>query len=148
MTVRRRSRTKKGATEERSIIIASNRLPFTYSREAGVLKRKPSPGGLVSALEPVLQKRGGTWIGWPGITLHPGERISSRAGSYRVEPVKLAQTEVKHYYHGFSNGTLWPLFHSLPVLTRFERKDWTGYETVNQLFAEAVRKQLRKAELV
>ncbi len=113
-----------------------------------MLKRKPSSGGLVSALEPVLQKRGGTWIGWPGISLQAGERISSRTGSYRVEPVALTQTEVKHYYHGFSNGTLWPLFHSLPVLTRFERKDWTGYETVNQLFAEAVRTKIRKAELV
>ncbi len=126
----------------------SNRLPFTYSRTAEGLKRSRSSGGLVSALDPVLRKRGGTWIGWPGVELRGNERISTRAGSYRIAPVPLSEPEVARYYRGFSNRTLWPLFHSLPALSQFERVDWEGYEAVNQRFADVAEKHAREAELV
>ena len=112
---------------ERPIIVASNRLPFTYQRVGGALERRPSSGGLVSALEPVLRKRGGTWIGWPGLEVRRGERISTRARNYEIAPVLLSDAEASRYYQGFSNRTLWPLFHSLPALTKFERRDWTVY---------------------
>ena len=50
-----------------SLIIASNRLPFTLERTADGLVRRASSGGLVGALDPVLRRRGGTWVGWPGL---------------------------------------------------------------------------------
>jgi trehalose-6-phosphate synthase len=48
-----------------------------------------------------------------------------------VVPVSLSESEVTRYYHGFSNGTLWPLFHSLPARAHFDRRDWLSYEKVN-----------------
>jgi len=119
------------------VLIVSNRLPFTVQRTRRGLDRRPSAGGLVSALDPVLRKRGGTWVGWPGVELRKGEEISSPRDPYEVIPVSLSETEVSRYYHGFANRTLWPLFHSLPVRARFDRRDWNTYERVNARFAEA-----------
>ncbi|MCP3987419.1 MAG: bifunctional alpha,alpha-trehalose-phosphate synthase (UDP-forming)/trehalose-phosphatase [bacterium] len=137
-----------GRDADSRIVVMSNRLPFTYSRTAGGLKRQPSPGGLVSALEPTLRRRGGTWIGWPGVELKKGERISTRADTYRVAPVALSETDITRYYHGFSNRTLWPLFHSLPGHTQFVRKDWNVYADVNERFADVALRHARNAELV
>jgi len=133
--VARVSRRRRGS--DSPVVVVSNRLPFTVQRSADGLKRRPSPGGLVSALEPVLRRRGGTWIGWPGIELKGRERLPGGDLAYRVAPVKLSETEVNRYYHGFSNRTLWPLFHSLPALSRFERRDFEVYGEVNERFAGA-----------
>jgi len=136
------------ARREGPIVIASNRLPFTLQRTANGLERHPSSGGLVSALEPVLRKRGGTWVGWPGMGLEEGEEIDGGDEHYRVAPVKLGEADVTRYLHGFSNRTLWPLFHSLSLLARFERKDFERYEKVNALFAEAIVPEARHDELI
>ncbi len=128
--------------------MASNRLPFTYQRAAGKLDRRPSPGGLVSALEPALTKQGGVWIGWPGIELRKGERLADDDLDYGLAPVRLTENDVQRYYHGFSNRTLWPLFHSLPDVTQFERRDWQVYADVNHRFADAVAKNAPESSLV
>jgi trehalose 6-phosphate synthase/phosphatase len=130
------------------VLVISNRLPITLSRGAKGLERKPSAGGLVSALDPVLRERGGTWVGWPGAKLRPGESIDGDADAYRMVPVELSDNEVTRYYHGFSNGTLWPLFHSMPDRTRFERSDWDAYQRVNERFAEAAAEACGPEDLV
>jgi len=97
----------------------------------------------VSALEPVLRRRGGTWIGWPGISLREGEEIPTDGESYRVAAVQLSESEITRHYHGMSNRTLWPLMHSFPARTQFDKNDWSTYVAVNDRFgriaaAEAV----------
>ncbi|MGH0036293.1 MAG: bifunctional alpha,alpha-trehalose-phosphate synthase (UDP-forming)/trehalose-phosphatase [Myxococcota bacterium] len=133
---------------DRPLVVASNRLPFTLQRTRAGLQRNPSPGGLVSALEPVLRARGGTWIGWPGIALEPDEPVDSEDGPYRVKQVQLSETEINRYYHGFSNRTLWPLFHSMPGIARFDRLDYQTYDRVNSRFAEAIAEHAAAAGLV
>jgi trehalose 6-phosphate synthase/phosphatase len=142
------ARRSRNDERERPIVVASNRLPFTFQRGPRGLERRPSPGGLVSALEPVLRRRGGTWIGWPGLELRDDEQVSARGRNYRIRPVRLSDSEVQRYYHGFSNRTLWPLFHSLPERTRYDRRDFEAYQHVNALFAEAIHASARHAELV
>jgi trehalose 6-phosphate synthase/phosphatase len=122
---------------ERPILIVSNRLPVTIQRGPGGIERRQSSGGLVSALDPVLRKRGGTWVGWPGSRLEPDEEISAPGDPYRIAGIPLSDTEVTRYYHGFSNRTIWPLFHHFPERARFDRRDWEIYEKVNSRFAEA-----------
>ncbi len=133
---------------ERPIVVLSNRLPFTVQRGPKGLETRRSPGGLVSALEPVLRKRGGTWVGWPGTDMRPGERLAPTGESYRVVPVQLSETEVARYYHGFSNRTLWPLLHSLPARARFELREWETYQRVNERFAEAALAESEPADLI
>jgi trehalose 6-phosphate synthase/phosphatase len=104
---------------------------------------------LVSALSPVVARRGGTWIGWPGLALRSSEQVPTAPElGYRVAPVQLSDTEIQRYYHGFSNGTLWPLFHSMPGQARFDRRDWQTYEGVNQRFADAAVHEATESDLV
>jgi trehalose 6-phosphate synthase/phosphatase len=130
------------------VIVASNRLPFTVTRTGSGLERRPSAGGLVSALQPVLRKRGGTWVGWPGIDLHEGEEIPQGEEPYRVAPVHISHAEITRYYHGLCNGTLWPLFHSLPQHASFVRKNYDTYEAINHRFADTVVAEAEPADLI
>lgn len=130
------------------IAVASNRLPFSFHRTSKGLERRNSPGGLVSSLEPMLRKRGGTWIGWPGIVPRPNEVIETGGAPYRIAPVLLSEAEVTRYYHGFSNRTLWPLFHSMADHARFDGRDWEVYRQVNQRFAEAILASAQDAGLI
>jgi len=121
----------------RPIVVVSNRLPFTFTRTPNGIERTASVGGLVSALTPVLRKRGGTWVGWPGADLRTDAPFATGGEPYQITPVNLSNSEVTGYYHGFSNRTLWPLMHSLSDRARFDSKDWKTYEAVNIRFAEA-----------
>ena len=132
---------------QNSLVVLSNRLPVTVRRAKGRLEVERSTGGLVSALEPALQRVEGTWIGWPGTSLRPRERLAVR-GAYRLEPLNLTQNEVRHYYHGFSNRILWPLFHSFPERMRLDRRDWKSYEDVNKRFAEAAHESAEPNDLI
>ncbi|MFP8874811.1 MAG: bifunctional alpha,alpha-trehalose-phosphate synthase (UDP-forming)/trehalose-phosphatase [Myxococcota bacterium] len=134
------------------VVVASNRLPFTIERKerkGGTSPQAvPSAGGLITALEPVLRDRGGTWVGWPGAGLQPGEELPSADEAYRVAPVHLRQEEIDHYLHGFCNRTLWPLFHSLSMMARYDREDFEHYERVNATFAEAIVNESRAGDLI
>jgi trehalose 6-phosphate synthase/phosphatase len=136
------------AAAERPVVVASNRLPFTFVRSPKGLERRPSPGGLVSALEPVLRKRGGTWVGWPGIELRRGETLSTRGVPYSIRPVRLSEQDVQRYYHGFANRTLWPLMHALAARARFDARDFQQYADVNLRFAEQTVDAAKGAGLV
>ena len=107
-----------------AIVVASNRLPFTLDRDAdGKLVTHPSFGGLVAALEPVLRRRGGTWVGWPGLEIGADEKIPGPDRPYHVRPVLLSAQEVERHYDGFSNATIWPLFH-IYLVRRFDMNPW------------------------
>lgn len=85
----------------------------------------------------MLRRRGGTWVGWPGGRLEPGEDFTAPGDPYRIRAVQLSDGEIGRYYHGFSNRTLWPLFHCFTERARFDRRDWETYDRVNHRFAEA-----------
>lgn len=119
------------------VVVVSNRLPITFKLGQRGLEGHRSSGGLVSALEPVLRARGGKWIGWAGAQLPRGTAVGRRDDTYEMLPVALTEAEVNRYYHGFSNRTLWPLFHSFPGLARFHRPDFLAYEKINERFAAA-----------
>jgi trehalose 6-phosphate synthase/phosphatase len=128
-----------------SIVVVSNRLPFTLSG-GGTLER--SSGGLVSALDPALREIGGTWVGYPGaVRSVDGERLRRELG-YAIAPVFLSPAQVRGFYHGFSNRTLWPLFHSLVERAEIEPRDWATYEAANEHFAAATAGVAQRAELV
>jgi trehalose 6-phosphate synthase len=118
------------------LVVVANRLPMDADLgRDGVVRWKRSPGGLVSALEPFLRANAGTWVGWPGaadVTVPP-----FRDGDLRLHPVTLTAAEFRDYYEGFSNGTLWPLYHDVVMPAVFDRGWWDCYVRVNHAFAEA-----------
>src|ERR1041384_3014911 len=136
----------------RPLIIVANRLPFTAERTPDGLRFTRSSGGLVAALDPVLAPRGGTWVGGPGLGQEAGDDtggleppVGSR-GRYRS--VGLSAREVTAYYSGFSNRTLWPLFHYRVDRTRIDAHTWAAYELVNERFARAAAEVSHDDDLV
>ncbi|HET7196340.1 MAG TPA: trehalose-6-phosphate synthase [Nocardioides sp.] len=118
-----------------NLVIVANRLPVDrVEEEDGSTSWRRSPGGLVSALEPVMRSNNGTWIGWPGGTdtdLEPFEE-----GGMKLVPMSLSAQEIEEFYEGFSNGTLWPIYHDVVAKPEFHREWWDAYVNVNQRFAE------------
>lgn len=122
----------------RSLIVVSNRLPFTAKRDGRSTRFTRSPGGLVAALEPVLEERGGVWIGWSGVDR--SERAARglqfpRTPGVTYRSVSLSARDVAAYYGGFANRTIWPLFHYFVGHTRIDAETWRAYEGVNERFA-------------
>jgi trehalose 6-phosphate synthase len=117
-------------------VVVANRLPIDMERlPDGSTSIKRSPGGLVTALEPLLRKRRGAWIGWAGIPDSPEDPIED--DGLQLYPVALSADDVADYYEGFSNATLWPLYHDLIVKPIYHREWWDRYVEVNRRFAEA-----------
>ncbi|HYH47085.1 MAG TPA: trehalose-6-phosphate synthase, partial [Thermoanaerobaculia bacterium] len=139
---------------DRRLLVVSNRLPVVLEKTAASWELKPSSGGLVTALAPVLSLRGGLWIGWPGLALEPGggwEQVME-AGlpdrGYELAPVLLSEEEVHGFYEGFSNAVLWPLFHDLVSSCDFQPAYWYAYLEANRKFAEQVVARSRPDDFV
>ncbi len=134
------------------IIIVSNRLPISIAQKGGQHHLVPGSGGLVTALAPVLCDRGGIWIGWDGSTGGTSfadlfRKESSKVG-YILKPISLTPEEVSQYYEGFSNATLWPLFHDFLGRCQFYPETWNSYCTVNQKVAHSVIENSKTDDLV
>jgi trehalose 6-phosphate synthase/phosphatase len=136
------------ARHKSKLVTVSNRLPVTLRRGPRGSERVRSTGGLVAAFGPLLEERGGLWVGWPGTELRDGETLSEPRDPYQIEPVHIPRGEVKGYYHGFSNRALWPLFHTMPVRASFKSSEWETYERVNERFAEATAASLEPGDSV
>nr|WP_246295998.1 trehalose-6-phosphate synthase [Arthrobacter wenxiniae] len=117
-------------------VVVSNRLPVDrVPVEESDDGWRRSPGGLVTALAPVMATRDGAWVGWHGA---PDETLEPFHHDHMdLIPVPLSTDEVELYYEGFSNSTLWPLYHDVIAPPEFHRTWWDAYRKVNKRFAEA-----------
>jgi trehalose 6-phosphate synthase len=130
-----------------SLVVVANRLPVDrVVDDDGGVSWRPSPGGLVTALEPVMRKYDGAWIGWTG-SPEPGPEPFVQ-GDISLVPVSLSEDEIEHYYEGFSNATLWPLYHDVIVAPEFHRPWWDAYVKVNQRFADRTAEIAEKEAVV
>jgi trehalose 6-phosphate synthase len=123
-----------------AFVVVANRLPVDkVVGPDGEVNYRRSPGGLVTALEPVLQQRNGTWVGWPGGAAE-ADAVEERfeAGGVHLHTVPLTAGEIERYYEGFSNSSLWPLYHDAVETPVFKRRWWESYRLVNERFAKAV----------
>ncbi len=134
------------------MIIVSNRLPVSISKTGGKIKVKRSVGGLATGLGSFYKDYKGVWIGWPGIA---SERIRGEKTVIRdlldkenCAPVFLSQKDVEKYYYGFSNKTLWPLFHYFTQFVIYDDSFWKTYMSVNREFAKAVLKVADKDDII
>ena len=114
------------------LVVIANRLPV--HRTSPESPWETSPGGLVSALMPILRENKGVWIGWAGSS-ETGCSPFEHDGLYNV-PLHLSSKEVSDYYEGFSNSTLWPLYHDACQTPQYDRQWWAPYVAINQRFAE------------
>ena len=118
------------------LVVVANRLPVDrVVDDEGEVEWRRSPGGLVSALEPVMRANRGAWVGWPGDTGAEVEPFEDEG--LTLVPVALSDHEYESFYEGFSNDTLWPLYHDVVAKPSFHRVWWEAYVAVNQRFANA-----------
>jgi trehalose 6-phosphate synthase len=117
-----------------SFLVVANRLPVDRVEGTdGTADWRPSPGGLVTAFDPIMHKRGGAWVGWHGAADEELEPFED--DGLALIPVPLSSSDVEEYYEGFSNATLWPLYHDAIATPQFQRDWWETYVAVNQRFA-------------
>ncbi|MFW6131411.1 MAG: bifunctional alpha,alpha-trehalose-phosphate synthase (UDP-forming)/trehalose-phosphatase [Candidatus Aminicenantaceae bacterium] len=135
---------KKGEKGKKRIIVVSNRLPVSIKKEkGGTYSIEQSPGGLATGLRSLQKEGKAVLIGWPNFYPKNEEEKEYLENilekKHQCYPVFLNKRELDKYYYGFSNSTLWPLFHYFSSYCTFEFSDWNVYKNVNQKFFYKVR---------
>ncbi len=136
----------------RKLVLLSHRQPFRHERrtpDAAARVTRPV-SGLLSAVEPVMQEYGGTWIarscGNADIEAVDENGIWQGPSGFRLKRLFFNQNELDGHTHGFSNGALWPLCHIAYQKPEFRRSSWRTYQAVNARFAEAAAQEKPDAE--
>lgn len=134
-------------------IIISNRLPVQLQISNGSINATPSVGGLATGMKSVHSGGESLWIGWSGLTYEETpvaleNEIDKALEKHSCAKVKLTENEIEGFYFGFSNRTVWPLFHYFSEYTEFELEFWNTYKSVNQKFADAIIEQSNEDDTI
>ncbi|MBI4401945.1 MAG: trehalose-6-phosphate synthase [Nitrospirae bacterium] len=133
------------------LIVVSNREPYEHRWVKDQLVCERTDGGLTSALDPVLQRLGGTWVAWgsgkadrDAVGMDMGVRVPPASPAYWLRRVWLEPDEVKGGYLGYANQVLWPLCHITLDRVAYLKAFWPAYRSMNARFADTVLDELRK----
>ncbi len=135
------------------LIIVSNRLPVTVSRSGNNVSFRQSVGGLATGISSLSQPRERLWFGWPGLsndklTPQVEQEIFAGLKDRGCYPVMLSSKDIRGFYSGFSNRTIWPLFHYFTEHAVFKNELWDAYRKVNQIFCDEIIPQLGKKDKI
>src|SRR5258708_18242774 len=135
------------------LIVVSNRLPLTLRKTEGGWATERSSGGLATAMNPLLRKSGGDWIGWPGGGADNDDQerrtiLENWRHTEHCFAVDLPAEMATRFYEGFANQALWPIFHNFPSQLKFDADDWKAYVEANRIFCKAVLDRYQPGDLV
>lgn len=135
------------------LIIVSNRLPVNVSKQKGKFIFNESVGGVATGISSLAEPKERLWFGWPGITsdkLDSGEKadITDQLSQKGCRPVFLTKNDYRGFYAGFSNNTIWPLFHYFLEYAVFEDSYWQSYKDVNQQFCDEIVKHITEDDVI
>ncbi|HPP87460.1 MAG TPA: trehalose-6-phosphate synthase [bacterium] len=146
---------------KKRLILFANRNPYVIKKEEGILVAEKTCGGLVTAIDPIMQQTGGVWMCWKPLDtelwnppkhskfkLSEGIKVPLENPSYLMKEVTLNPIEVNNYYNGYSNNVLWPLFHNFIEKCRFKETYWHYYSQVNEKFSESSKNLIRNDDLI
>jgi trehalose 6-phosphate synthase/phosphatase len=133
--------------------IVSNRLPISLEKKKHEIKVTPSVGGLATGMRSFYKEYDSLWIGWPGITdnrLNAKSKadIELKLEKEKCKPVFLSNNDISKYYEGFSNETIWPLFHYFTEYTNYDESEWEAYKRVNQKFFDVIKTELKEDDII
>ena len=135
------------------IIIVSNRLPIKVIKNKNSYEFINSSGGLATGMNSIHSKNDTLWIGWPGIASDnlnkktKGE-LNKFLDEKKFKPVQLNKKEIKDFYYGLSNKSLWPLFHYFIEYSIFDKDNWDSYKSVNNKFAQCIIENYNEGDLI
>jgi len=140
-------------SDAQRLILVSNRLPVSIDRKKGELSFKMSMGGVATGLGAYHETHESVWVGWadiPGkVTVEVADEVRQRLhDEHGCMPVFLTGAEVRGFYYGFSNRTLWPLFHHFTQFAEFDAATYASYEEVNRKFCDAVMEVARPGDII
>lgn len=136
------------------IFIVSNRLPVkTEKNNKGEITVSPASGGLATGMKSVYKKFESLWFGWSGMYQDELEQSDERKVKSLLKregcvAVPLTRQQIDDYYYGFSNKTLWPLFHYFTQYAQYDEDQWDAYQMVNQVFADTLKPYLRQGDKI
>jgi len=116
------------------VVIVANTLPVRRVRKKGKAAWERSPGGLASAMTPIMERAQGAWVGWTGTAGRTPDPFLH--GDITNVPVGISSAELRGFYHGVCNRTLWPLYHDAVRQPEYHRHWWVHYVNVNDRFAQ------------
>lgn len=123
------------------IIIVSNRLPIKIIHEDDSFYYAPSEGGLATGLSSIYKEGNNLWVGWPGQNVKKAEerhQITMDLKKENMIPVFLSKKLIENFYEGFSNDTIWPIFHYFLQYANFNRDFFDAYVEANKIFCSAI----------
>jgi trehalose 6-phosphate synthase len=133
------------------LIVVSNRQPYEHNLIDGRLVCQRTDGGLVSALDPVMSRLGGTWVAWGSGAADQnvsgqsdGIPVPAESPAYRLQRVWLEPAVVRNGGQGYANQVLWPLCHVTLDRVSYRKAFWSGYLALNRRFADRVLDELDK----
>ncbi|MCE9541861.1 trehalose-6-phosphate synthase [Candidatus Kaiserbacteria bacterium] len=140
--------------KNRPIFVVSYREPYVHSKGKNNTVTVSVPaGGVITALESVMEACGGTWIAYGSgnadkkvVDGDDKIMVPPEEPKYTLKRVWLTEKEVAGHYSGFSNEALWPLCHMAHVRPLFRAEDWREYRKVNGLFAKTLLNEIRHVE--
>lgn len=140
----------KAYVKDRPIFLLSNREPYVHEKTGNKIHHLVPASGMVTALEPVMEACGGTWIAYGSgsadrETVDRENKIAVPPDEpkYTLKRIWLTEREVQGYYTGFSNEALWPLCLLAHTRPTFRKEDWTEYRRVNGKFAETLLSEIK-----
>jgi len=134
-------------------------LPFSVDKVGEDIVLRQSSGGLVSAIKsyfegthPDAQKfTDKIWLGSVDVAEEDWMMVTDMhavQADFNIEAVFPEKNSYNDYYYGFSNSTLWPLFHYFPSLVEYKREYFEAYQKINQQFADKVAAVYQPGDVV
>lgn len=140
----------KDILKNRQIIMVSNREPYIHSKANGKINYIFPASGVVTAIEPLMQACGGTWIAQASgdadklvVDANNELMVPPNEPKYTLRRVWISREQEKGFYDGFSNEGLWPLCHHAHARPIFRKEDWEMYKQVNEIFAESILNKIK-----
>ncbi|MFH0858738.1 MAG: trehalose-6-phosphate synthase, partial [Candidatus Omnitrophota bacterium] len=116
-------------------IVVSNRQPYVHVFKKGKVECQRGAGGVITALDPVMQACHGTWVAYGNgdadrkVTDSESKvKVPPDNPSYTLKRVWLSKEEENGHYYGYSNEALWPLCHMAFQRPAFRSDDWGYYK--------------------
>ena len=125
-----------------------SRLIVVSNRVAPIRAGKAAAGGLAVGVYDALRQSGGIWFGWSGEVSNTPQTTSETVGNITYVTLGLTKRDYDQYYRGFSNATLWPIFHYRIDLARYSREEYDGYRRVNIMLAEKLKPLLEPDDII
>jgi trehalose 6-phosphate synthase/phosphatase len=140
---------------KRKLVLVSNREPYIHRKLKNEIVCKKSIGGVISALDPLMQKHKGLWVAWGSgnadflvTNSHKIIKVPPKNPCYELKRIHLTNKEIENYYHGFSNRVLWPLFHLFIEKMQPKEAYWYAYQKVNKKFAQNILNEIEKEDFI